>query len=113
MREALPLAPGCGRCVKVGRLFRDPAKEAHDLGMLDQLVAIAPAPREFGIGKDRLDRAAADRVHRHGGPPSPAFRHGMIAIDLLSERAKAQPTGRRGGCGGGVFFKIKVLSAFF
>ncbi len=90
-KPVLPFSPGSGRRVEIGRLFTNPGKKARDFGMIGQFGAIAAAARKFGIGEHAFDRAAADRMHRHGRPPAPAFGHRVIAIDLRTQRAPAQP----------------------
>ena len=59
--------------------------------MVDQLFAQTCAARKFGIGKYRFDCAAADWMDIDGCPPAAALWHRMIPVDLLTQRAQAQP----------------------
>ena len=95
--RGLAFPPRRSRCVEIGRLFGNPAHKPYNFRVNGQFFAFAAATRQFGIGKHAFDRAATDRVYRHRGPPTPAFGNGVIAIDLLTQRAQAQPArfGRR------------------
>ena len=94
-RPGSAFAPGSGRRIEIGAFFRHPAQKPDNFGMVNQLVPITRAARQFGIGKHGFNRAAANRMHRHRRPPALAFGHRMILIDLFAKRTQAQPAGRR------------------
>lgn len=83
------LALAARRRVKVRRLPDYPAKEGSDIGILDQALARAIHPGQFGIVPMGMDNPVADWMDGHRLPPLLRPGHGVVPLHPAPERSLA------------------------
>lgn len=73
--KALTFAPPSGAsAVELGRAFGHPRQKARNPGMRAQRRNRAIVPRQFGLGKDRVDFAVANLVEQNHRTAFAAFQ---------------------------------------
>lgn len=75
-------------------LARDPVKEARNLPVGAEKARRIADPLQFRIRKACVECSMANRMDWPFLAAAPAFRHGVMPLDALAERAGAEPACR-------------------
>ena len=84
--------------MEIGGLRGDPAQEACHFVVFEQSLAVIPEPRQFGIGKNLVDRLVTDRMDGDGLAPLLRFGDRMVLLHAAAEGTAAQPAKSRRFC---------------